>query len=163
MTTTGIVGGRWRATITEWGAIEPWDGSPSIDWYVAADDRWHRPREEATRRQSRVAGTPVVETRVRIPGGDAVQRVYSVADGGGLTIVEVANESNLPIAVAFTGGHSLLSPRPPTTVPAQGIDLPDDTVIFPVAHHTSIVVARGHTDSVRTLPAALATAEQVSR
>lgn len=162
MTTTGIVGGHWRATVTEWGAIEPWDESPTLDWFVAADDRWHRPSEEATLRQSRSHGTPVVETRVRIPGGDAVHRVYSVADAGGLTVVEVANESSLPIAVAFTGG-GLVSPRPPTTVPAQGIDLPADSVIYPIAHRASIVVARAHADSVRALPDAIATAEQVSR
>lgn len=162
MTTTGIVGGRWRATVTEWGAVEPWDGTTSIDWFVAADDRWHRPREEASRRQSRLDGTPVAETRVRVPGGDVVQRVYSVADAGGLTVIEVANESNLPVAVAFTGG-GIVSRRPPTAVPAQGIDLPADSVIFPVAHRTSVVVARPHTESVDALPETIPTAEQVSR
>ena len=47
MITTGVVGQRWRASITPWGAIEPWDGSPPLDWYVAADDRWHVPRQRA--------------------------------------------------------------------------------------------------------------------
>ena len=121
MTSTGVVGGRWRAAITEWGALEPWDGSPSVDWFVAADDRWHRPQLETSTRQTMLQGTPVVETRVRIPGGDAVHRVYSVADAGGLTVIEVTNESTLPIAVAFTG-TPLLSRRPPTSTPPQGID-----------------------------------------
>ena len=85
MTCTGVAGGQWRATITGWGAVEPWDGSPAIDWFVAADDRWHRPQHETSTRQTVLQGTPVVETRVRIPGGDAVHRVYSVADAGGLT------------------------------------------------------------------------------
>ena len=70
---------------------------------------------------------------MRIPDGDAVQRVYSVADDGGLTIIEVTNESTLPIAVAFTGG-GLLSRRPPTSMPPQGIDLPADAVIHPIGH-----------------------------
>ena len=143
MTSTGVVGGRWRATVTAWGAVEPWDGSTTIDWFVAADDRWHRPQHETSTRQATLDGTPVVETRVRIPGGDAVQRVYSVADAGGLTIIEVTNESTLPIAVAFTGG-GLLSRRPPTSMPPQGIDLPADAVIYPIGHQAVVAVARAH-------------------
>ena len=81
MSTTGVAGGSWRADVTPWGAIEPWDGSPSLDWYVAADDRWHVPSREPAVRQVRLSGTAVVETRVRVPTGDAVQRVFSIADG----------------------------------------------------------------------------------
>src|SRR5262245_27376698 len=102
MITTGVVGRSWRASITPWGAVEPWDGSPPLDWWIAADDRWHVPSQEPAVRQQRLDGTAVVETRVRIPRGDAVHRVYSVGDAGGLTIVEVENESPLPIAVAFS-------------------------------------------------------------
>ena len=160
-TTTGVVGGRWRATVTAWGAVEPWDGAAVTDWYVAADDRWHLPSEEASTRQLLVEGTAVVETRVRIPGGDAVQRVYSVADAGGLTVIEVTNESTLPIAVAFTGG-GLLSSRPPTAMPPQGIDLPADAVIFPVGHQATVVVARSHGPATE-LPDSLPSAAQVVR
>ena len=157
-TTTGVVGGRWRATVTEWGAVEPWDSSNTIDWFVAADDRWHRPQEESSTRQTRIDGTPVVETRVRIPGGDAVQRVYSVADAGGLTIIEVTNESTLPIAVALTGG-GLVSRRPPTAMAPQGIDLPADAVIHPIGHQATVVVARAHSGGV--LPETVASSDQV--
>jgi len=132
-----------------------------LDWFVAADDRWHRPEHEASTRQTRLDGTPVVETRVRIPGGDAVQRVYSVADAGGLTVMEVANESSLPIAVAFTGG-SLLSRRPPTTVAPQGIDLPADSVIYPVGHRSSLAVARAHSSTAGTVLPDLPSFEQVA-
>ncbi len=147
--------------MTPWGAVEPWDGSATIDWFVAADDRWHRPQHETATRQTAVAGTPVVETRVRIPGGDVVQRVYSVADSGGLTIIEVTNDSTLPIAVAFTGG-ALLSQRPPTSMPPQGIELPDDAVIFPVGHQATVTVARAHAGA-SALPEVVAPAEQVAR
>ena len=163
MTSTGVVGGRWRATVTEWGAVEPWDGSSAIDWFVAADDRWHRPQHETSTRQTLLDGTPVVETKVRIPGGDAVQRVYSVADDGGLTIIEVTNESTLPIAVAFTGG-GLLSRRPPTSMPPQGIDLPADAVIYPIGHQSSVVVARSHSGTAGpALPEPIPSADQVAR
>ncbi len=163
MTCTGIVGGRWRATVTQWGSVEPWDGSSVIDWFVAADDRWHRPQHETSTRQTLIAGTPVVETRVRIPGGDAVQRVYSVADAGGLTIIEVTNDATLPIAVAFTGG-GLVSRRPPTSMPPQGIDLPVDAVIYPIGHQATVMVARAHSGAASAvLPDVLAPADQVAR
>ena len=163
MTTTGVVGSRWRATVTPWGAVQPWGSSTITDWFIAADDRWHRPAEEASTRQRLLAGTPVVETRVRIPSGDAVHRVYSTADAGGLTVIEVTNDSPLPIAVAFTS-EGLLSRRAPTTVPPQGIDLPADAVIYPVGHRSTLTVALGHSNrGGAALPEVLPSAEQVSR
>jgi hypothetical protein len=149
--------------VTGGGAVAPWGGAATTDWFIAADDRWHRPAEETSTRQTVLAGTPVVETRVRIPSGDAVHRVYSVADVGGLTIIEVTNDSTLPIAVAFTGGE-LLSRRPPSAVPPQGIDLPPGTVIYPIGHMSTITVAIGHSGTpTATLPEVLPSAEQVSR
>lgn len=129
--------------MTPAGAVEPWDGTPPLRWYVAADDRWHDPAADAGVRHERVEGTAVFETRVRIPSGDAVQRVWSVPDAGGLTLVEVRNESPLPIACAFTR-PDVLTARPPTDVPIQGIELPADTVVLPVGHRTSVVVALAH-------------------
>jgi hypothetical protein len=162
MTCTGVAGGSWRATVTEWGAVVPWDGSSAIDWFIAADDRWHRPQHETATRQTTMEGTPVVETRVRIPTGDAVQRVYSIADAGGLTIIEVTNDSTLPMAVAFTGG-GLLSRRPPASTPPQGIELPADAVIFPVGHHATITVARAHVGAGLSMPDTVPSAAQVVR
>ena len=160
--TTGVTGGGWRATVTGWGAIEPWAGGEPLDWHVAADDRWHSPRREPAVRQRRVDGTAVVETRLRIPDGDAVQRVYSVPDDGGLTIVEVENDSPLPIAVAFTH-PGLLSSRPPSA-PIDGITLPAGSVAFPIGHHATIAVAIAHDGrGAGTLPAGLPTAAGVVR
>ncbi len=159
MVTTGVLGGRWRATVTPWGGIEPWgDGrggdAPALDWHVAADDRWHSPEREAAVRQTRVEGTAVVETRLRIPNGDAVQRVYSVPDRGGLTIIEIENASPLAIAVAFTH-PALLSVRPPTA-PIDGIDVPVGSVAFPVGHHATLTVALPHAGAAPgTLPPVL--------
>jgi hypothetical protein len=111
-----------------------------LDWHIAADDRWHDPSTEPSVRQTRRAGVPVVETRVRIPGGDAIQRVYAVADAGGLMVVEISNESTLPIAVAFTR-PDLISSRNPSPRGAQGIELPAHSVVFPVAHGSTLRVA----------------------
>lgn len=163
MTTTGVLGRTWRAEVTAWGAVEPWDGSAPLDWAVAADDRWHRPADEITVRQQRVGGTPVVETRLRIPGGDAVQRVWSVAAGAGCTLVEVANESPLPIAVAFTR-PDVLTNRPPTGVPIEGIDLPAGSVLVPIGHRSRVVVGLPHDGhGPGALPGGLAPPEAVVR
>ncbi len=160
--TTGVTGGGWRATVTPWGSIEPWGDEPPLDWHIAADDRWHSPQRETAVRQRRIDGTAVVETRVRIPDGDAVQRVYSVPDRGGLTIIEVENESPLPIAVAFTHG-AVQSPRPPTS-PIEGITLPEGSVAFPVGHHSTLTVALPHDGSgAGPLHGGLPTAAGVAR
>ncbi len=162
MTITGVLGGRWRATVTPWGAIEPWDGSVAYDWHIAADDRWHSPQHEAAVRQTVVVGTPVVETRVRIPDGDAVQRVYSVADDGGLTIIEIQNDSPLPIAVAFTRSD-LRSARPSSSSPPKGIELPAGSVVFPIGHRSTLTVAISHAGTGGLLPTVLPAALQVAR
>lgn len=161
--TTGALGGSWRAEVTPWGAIEPWDGTPTLDWAIAADDRWHRPSEEPAVRQTCLEGTPVVETRVSIPGGDAVQRVWSVADGGGLTLMEVRNDSPLPIALAVTRADVRTS-RPPTEVPIEGIDLPAGSTMLPIGHRTKVVLGLAHDGSgAGPLPGAFADAEAVVR
>lgn len=139
------------------------NGLPRLDWHIAADDRWHSPERESTVRQRRIDGTAVVETRVRVPDGDAVQRVYSVADQGGMTVIEVENESPLPIAIAFTHGN-LLSLRPPLA-PIEGISLPAGSVAFPIGHRATLTVAISHVEGATAgvLPSGLPTAEAVAR
>ncbi len=141
---TGVVGQRWRADVSAWGDVTPWnDPQRPLRWHVAAEDRWHDPAVETTVRQARLQGTPVVETRLRVPNGDAVQRVWSVPDRGGFTIVEVENESPRAFAVAFSG-RPVVTDRPPSDVPIKGIDLPAEAVVVPVGHQTSVRVAVPH-------------------
>ena len=170
MITTGVLGQEWRASVTPWGAIVPWPGAPGasgasgrLDWFVAADDRWHVPADEATVRQVRLEGTAVVETRVRVPRGDVVQTVYSVADHGGLTVVEVFNESTLPVAVAFSH-RAVLTERPIVDVPIQGIELPDGAFALPLGHQASFRIAIAHQPtSLALLPPGVPTSKQVAR
>jgi hypothetical protein len=161
--TTGVTGQPWRASISEWGAIEPWDATPPLNWFVAADDRWHVPADEATVRQRRIDGTPVTETRLRVPTGDVVQRTFSTADAGGLTIVEVENESTMPVAVAFDR-RDVLTERPVVDVPIEGIDLPGQAFVTPIAHTASIRVAIVHGEQRSgRLPSGVASSMQVVR
>lgn len=145
-TLVGAMGAPCRAWVSPCGDVTPLrdsDDPTTVQWYVAAEDRWHVPAAEAAVRQRRIEGTPVVETRLRIPDGDAVHRVWSVPDLGGLTVIEVENESPLPFAVAFAGAR-VLTERPPADVPIRGIDLPAGTIVLPVAHRTTIRVAIPH-------------------
>lgn len=161
MSTIGCVGSSWRATVTGGGDIEPWDGTAGLRWYVAADDRWHTPADEPSTRQRLIDGTPVVETRVRIPGGDAVQRIFATMHRGGMTVIQVTNESSLPIAIAVTRSD-VLSARPPADVPIQGIDLPNGSVTFPIGHAATATLAIAHhRPTAGVLPDDLPTAEAV--
>jgi hypothetical protein len=140
-TMVGVTGQQWRAEVAPWGGVRRARSDDELlDWYVAADDRWHVPRDEPTLRQRRVEGAPVFETRVRVPDGDAVQRAWAVADLDGAVVVEFENDSPLPIAVAVTG-RRLATSRPPSEMPPRGIDLPSDAIVLPVGHHSTVRVA----------------------
>ena len=163
MITTGVSGQPWRASVTPWGAVEPWGDTPTLNWYVAADDRWHVPADEHAVRQQRIEGTAVVETRLRVPNGDIVHRVYSVADAGGLTVIEVENDSTMPVAIAFDR-RDVLTERQIADVPIEGIDLPDGAFVLPLGHKATLRIAVVHgVQRPGPLPDRLATATQVVR
>lgn len=68
---------------------------------IGADDRWHIPAKEPAVRQRRVGAGPVIETAVRIPSGDAIQRIYAAnVAGGQVIVIEVENDSPVPFALA---------------------------------------------------------------
>ncbi|NBO05585.1 MAG: hypothetical protein EBV17_00905 [Actinobacteria bacterium] len=108
----GLRGGTAAARVDEAGFVHRDDRkfgrrSTELGWWVAADDRWHDPREEPSRRQRLVDGTPVVETKIAVPGGDVVQRAFMVADHGGCVVMEISNESAAAVVVAVpTSGLS---------------------------------------------------------
>jgi hypothetical protein len=139
MRAVGVRGGAWQGAVNAWGDVFV-DGQERLRWFVAADDRWYRPSRETTVRQREISGVPVVETRIKVPGGDAVQRVYGVADFGGAIVVEIYNDSSLPFAVAFDRGD-IAAMREPSPTGVQGIDLPVGSVVFPVGHHATMRVA----------------------
>lgn len=142
-TTTGALGGMWRARVTPWGDVDTDEPSGGLRYWVAADDRWHDPSRETSVRQRRIDGTPVTETRLRVPNGDVVQRVWSVPDNGGITLVEFENDSTLPVAVALDRGD-LLTDRPPADVPIEGIELPEGSIILPLGHRARVQVGLAH-------------------
>ena len=93
-----------RAVVDPRGLLTPVPGGWSLDWWIGAEDRWHFPSRDRAVRQGLVGTSPVTETLLRVPGGDAVSRAYTVvgpSHTGDLAIMEIENRSAVPFAVAF--------------------------------------------------------------
>lgn len=155
-TPSGILGQNWRASITRWGDVHPQDGSAPVSWAIAAEDRWHFPEHESSTRQTRVSGTPVTETRVRVPNGDVVQRVWSASlrDEVSAVLVEFTNDSPLPVAISLSRAdlvtprsyHRLESTQRPWPSEDRGIERPP--LVIPLGHRSSMRVALARTGDV---------------
>jgi len=120
-TAVGTVASPHKGIVDPRGLLTPWPDGWSLDWWIGAEDRWHFPSREAAVRQQLVNDTPVVETAMRVPGGDAVHRVYAVpSEDGPLAVVEIANTTPTPFAVAFAVRP--YHPTGPTLVERFGLD-----------------------------------------
>lgn len=139
----------------------------TIGWWLAADDRWHDPRSAPSIRQRRLDGTPVVETKLAVPGGDVVQTIYCVADNGGLLVAHYENRSPAAVVVAVpTDG--VVTTASTSGTPPRGIELPESVRAFPLAHGGTLTFAWSLERSRRRRDlnvdlARLATADQVVR
>ena len=88
--------------LTSTGQFQPANQSWTLDWWIGTGDRWYKPAEAASVRQSRVGSGPVVETRMRIGQADVVCRVFAVASPQGSDVVmELTNEAKAPVALAI--------------------------------------------------------------
>ena len=139
-TTIGTTGSPARATVTGSGEVVPWEAGDTLRWWVAAEDRWHDPEGERSVRQRTLGGAPVVETLLRVPGGDVAHTAYAVTGTPVLAVVELENRSPASVAVALSRAD-VLTTRPTSSTPPQGIDLPAGTVVVPVGHRSSVRVA----------------------
>jgi hypothetical protein len=102
-TTIGNLDSPFRGLVDAAGLTTVDGAGWSLDWWIGAEDRWHLPCQEVAVRQSLLGGSPVVETRLRVPSGDAVHRAYAArsASGAEALVVEIENQSKIPFAVAL--------------------------------------------------------------
>lgn len=102
-TAIGNLDSPWRGLVDPAGLVTVAGATWSLDWWIGAEDRWHLPCREVAVRQSLLGSAPVVETRLRVPGGDALHRAYAARSAAGeeALVVEVENQSKLPFAVAL--------------------------------------------------------------
>ncbi|MDY7101219.1 MAG: hypothetical protein S0880_08530 [Actinomycetota bacterium] len=125
-TPIGLLDSGHRALVDPAGLVVT-EGRGSIDWWVGGDDRWYVPAREASVRQRLVDDTPVVETSLRVPGGDVVHRAAAARDLDGceVVVIEVENQSSVPVALA-------LAVRPfdlDGFVPLQEVELDGERVL----------------------------------
>ena len=93
----------FRAVVDERGTVAVAGRDHVVEWWIGGDDRWYAPATEAAVRQVRPGDAPVVETRMRVHGADVVATTWAgQADGsqGPAVVVELANETAVPVAVA---------------------------------------------------------------
>ena len=102
-TAIGNVASTYEPIVDPRGLVTTWFDGWSLDWWIGAEDRWYVPsRESPSRmRQHLLDATPVVETVMRIPGGEAVHRAYGIAGEDEFAIVEIENRSRVPFALAL--------------------------------------------------------------
>ncbi len=118
-TPLGTVDAAAVADVDAAGWVQPRGVEWSLDWWVGAEDRWHQPADEAAVRQHPVGESPVIQTAMRVPGGDVVHRAFGVRassphDDGTVwedsaVLVEVVNESSVPVALALVLRPSTLA------------------------------------------------------
>ena len=95
------------ADIDPSGLIQLRGAAWSLDWWIGAEDH---PSLDAAVRQQSIGGAPMVETSMRVPGGDIVHRAYGArarsldADGeewsDSAVVVEIENLTSVPVALA---------------------------------------------------------------
>ena len=180
----GVYGQAPIAAVDQAGALQPTGADWCLDWWIMGEDRWYTPASEAAVRQQRIGAGPIIQTSLRISGGDVVHRVWATQQAGGpALVVEVENTTKVPVAlalavrrfdlagqkssprVALSADHIeiLQADQPPRTIwlSSEARDqLPDhDAVVIPLPHKamTRILLLSGPGTVDREIPA-LATA-----
>ncbi len=134
-TPLGTLGSGPIAWVDERGTVEA--SQHFTRWWVRAEDRWHRNDTDAAVRQRLVDFGPVVETSMRVPGGDVVMTTYAIAtDGPPVVVARLTNTSPLPVAVALVvdSADELVARD---SVVARG----DDVVVRSSRAHRQVIAA----------------------
>jgi hypothetical protein len=155
-----------RGFVDEFGYLH-FDGGWRVEWWVGGDDHWHVPAASASRRQRVIGNTPVVETVIRVPGGDVAWRAAAAATSeGGAIAVEFENSATIPVAlgIALITPADLAEPlsRPSIhfTAPARSVaaDGGVELLVHPVSHGSTWRASVGPTP-----PAALPPLDTIVR
>ena len=100
----GIRGGSSVISVDERGALHSGAGW-SLRWWIGTEDGWHDPAERVGTRQSLREGTPVIDTVLRVPGGDARATAWAAkTNHGSSAVLEVRNEGRSPFGLALVLG-----------------------------------------------------------
>jgi hypothetical protein len=148
-----VAGDAPRAHVDEFGYLH-FDGGWRVEWWVGGDDHWHVPAASASRRQRVLGTTPVVETVIRVPGGDVAWRAAAAASSeGGSVAIEFQNTATLPVALGIaliapgTVADPLRRPALRFTAPARSVaaELGVELLVHPVSHGSTWRASAGPT------------------
>jgi hypothetical protein len=139
-------------------------GDWRVEWWIGAEDQWHVPAASSSRRQRVLGNTPVVETVVRVPGGDVAWRAAGAASAeGGAVVVEFQNNAALPVALGValiapdTVSDPLRRPAIHFTAPARSVaaEFGIELLVHPVSHGSTWRCSVGptHPDALPPLDA----------
>lgn len=101
-TLVGTLDGVMRVAVDPRGLVVGRPGRWSLDWWVKAGERWMFPSTTPGVRQRLVGGAPVVETLMRVGGGDVAHRCYGANARPDVIVVELENTSTEPVAIALS-------------------------------------------------------------
>lgn len=100
-TLTGNLESALRVAVDPRGLISVKPGFWSLDWWLRVDEAWIFPAQHGSVRQRVVGGAPVVETVIRVAGGDVIHRVYGARLKADYIVVEVENQALRPVALGL--------------------------------------------------------------
>jgi len=100
-TLIGNLDSDYRVAVDRRGLIAARPGSWSLDWWVRASEQWVFPSTQAGTRQRIVDGSPVIETTLRVAGGDVIHRVYMAKVEAESVVFEIENQTTGPVALAL--------------------------------------------------------------
>ncbi len=101
-TLLGIFGEPPVAAVDRAGAVQLADADWLLDWWILGEDRWYAPSTEAAVRQQRLGAGPIIQTALRITGGDVMHRTWAVHDADRpAVVVEIENTTTAPVALAL--------------------------------------------------------------
>ena len=111
------------ADVDHKGRISMRERPLSIDLWVGSGDRWWFPGREASVRQRRVEGLPVLETRMRVSDSDVVFTCWAdePGDDRGRVVVQLSTETDDPVVIGIVvRPFALRSTRPHRVAPGGG-------------------------------------------
>ena len=105
-TPVGTVDAGVLANVDGTGLVRMGECTWALDWWIGAEDRWHHPSREVAVRQRALDAAPIIETALRVPGGDVIHRAFGVQASAGdwrgpAVVVEIENLTAVPVALAL--------------------------------------------------------------
>ncbi len=75
----------------------------AVDVWIGGGDRWWYPAREATVRQTRIEGLPIVETRMKVGDADVVLTAWAdeSGDARGRVMLQLSTELEVPVVAAI--------------------------------------------------------------